>query len=79
MPPTYNPRAERNELVHLLHIQPPAITANLYLSDPLINAALDYLDPEMTHFFIGSQAVRAALLDGTKLHILALTGYPLTV
>ena len=43
------------------------------MTDPLINAALDYLDPDMTHFFIGNQAVRQALLDGTKLHILAET------
>jgi hypothetical protein len=77
MPPAYNPREERNELVHLLHAQPPAIIAELYMNDPLINAALDYLDPEMSHFFIESQAVRTALLDGVKLHILAVTGYPL--
>ena len=73
MPPTHNPRAERNELVQFVASLPSDAIKRLHMSidDNTYQAALDYLDPDYATFFIGSKTVRQALVIGCKAHITA--------
>jgi hypothetical protein len=71
MPPNFNPRAERNELVQFTATLDKHAMRRLLLDmdDQTYQAALDYLDPDMPHIFIGNQAVRKALVSGCIAHI----------
>ena len=73
MPPGYNPRAERDELVRFVASLPPNAVMRLHvtLTDQTYQAALDYLDPDLHHIFIGNKAIRQALLIGCETHIAA--------
>ena len=70
---TYNPRAERDELVQFTATLDKHAMHNLLLNldDQTYQATLDYLDPDLHHIFIGNKAVRQALLIGCKTHIAA--------
>jgi hypothetical protein len=71
--PAYNPRAERDKLVQFTSTLDKHAIHRLLLNpgDQTYQAALDYLDPDMPHIFIGNQAVRQALVSGCIAHIQA--------